>query len=104
MASLFRLSNFDLHGSSACGVLLLMSIVLLFPAHAQPEIVILSVSDLEEVQPSSANQEQERADSGDAFGLVISILLIAAAAAVGVGMKRLSRKKTRQDKKTRRKT
>jgi len=74
----------------------------------KPEIVILSEVVEEETQSSSADSEAQSSganqpqqgitDSGNAFGLVISILLIAAAAAIGMGIKRRSRKKKQEER------
>jgi len=57
---------------------------MLLPAHAQSE--------------SPSPQVQETADSGDVYGLIISILIIAGAAALGMGMKRLFHKKKRDER------
>jgi len=65
----------------------------------EPEIVILSEAVEEEAQPISADRPQhEIADSGDVRGLVVSILLIAGAVAIGIGIKRLSRRKNQDER------
>jgi hypothetical protein len=64
----------------------------------EPEFVLLTISDLEEVQPSNTNQlpQEEIDDSGDFRSLPILILLIAVAAVIGVVIKKLSRNKKRE--------
>lgn len=112
---LFSPNKFDIHGLSTCMLFALVSTMLL-PAYTQskgtlenkPEYVTLLISDLE-AQPSGADfeeaqsnspsqQTQETADPGDVYGLVVSILIIAGVAAIGMGMKRLFRKKKRDER------
>jgi len=77
----------------------------------EPEHVLLSISDLDqpsgtnqlpqEDQPSSTNQPQQEEidDSGDTSRLVpISVLLIAAAAVIGIVIKKLSRNKKQEER------
>jgi hypothetical protein len=71
----------------------------------KPEIVVLSQSEdtpeivQREDQSSDTNQApQEAADSSDVRGLVLSILIIGAVAAIGVGIKRLSRKNKQEER------
>ena len=65
----------------------------------EPEHVLLSISDLD--QPSGTNQPQQEEidDSGDTSRLVpISVLLIAAAAVIGILIKKLSRNKKQEER------
>lgn len=73
----------------------------------KPEIVILTQSEPEntseigegEAEPPTTDQaQQEIADYGDVRGLVLSILIIGGVAAIGVGIKRLSRKKRQEER------
>lgn len=55
IASLFRLGNFDLNGSTSCIVLMLMSIML-FPAYAHSEVIISNERDGRAVRVFSATE------------------------------------------------
>jgi hypothetical protein len=66
----------------------------------EPEHVILSISDLEEAQPTDTNQppQQETDDSEDSRSVPILILLIAVAAVIGIVIKKLPRNKKREER------
>jgi hypothetical protein len=59
-----------------------------------PEHVDFGSEEVDDrIQSNSANQQQETAGSGAASGLVKSLLLVAVAAAIGMGIWKLSRRK-----------